>query len=166
MERGTEYGLEPVSYTHLDVYKRQEMYHYDGVPASAEKKVVVAENDIKTLYDKDVYKRQPRHRARDGSRRGPSRQGLRWSPGSLLRLSRGNASQNAFHNGSQKTLGFAPGSFSYVESRAHGISFYERTSTSTEHAHPNGNVVFLTLGNRVSLRPRDTREEPLDDKCA
>ena len=29
-----------------------EMYHYDGVPASAEKKVVVAENDIKTLYDK------------------------------------------------------------------------------------------------------------------
>ena len=25
---------------------------YDGVPASAEKKVVVAENDIKTLYDK------------------------------------------------------------------------------------------------------------------
>lgn len=28
------------------------MYHYDGVPASAEKKVVVAENDIKTLYDK------------------------------------------------------------------------------------------------------------------
>ena len=28
-----------------------EMYHYDGVPASAEKKVVVAENDIKTLYD-------------------------------------------------------------------------------------------------------------------
>ena len=27
-----------------------EMYHYDGVPASAEKKVVVAENDIKTLY--------------------------------------------------------------------------------------------------------------------
>ncbi len=29
-----------------------EMYHYDEVPASAEKKVVVAENDIKTLYDK------------------------------------------------------------------------------------------------------------------
>ena len=29
-----------------------EMYHYDGVPASAEKKVVVAEHDIKTLYDK------------------------------------------------------------------------------------------------------------------
>ena len=29
-----------------------EMYHYDGVPASAEKKVVVAGNDIKTLYDK------------------------------------------------------------------------------------------------------------------
>ena len=29
-----------------------EMYHYDGVPASAEKKVVVAESDIKTLYDK------------------------------------------------------------------------------------------------------------------
>ena len=29
-----------------------EMYRYDGVPASAEKKVVVAENDIKTLYDK------------------------------------------------------------------------------------------------------------------
>ena len=28
-----------------------EMYHYDGVPASAEKKVVVAESDIKTLYD-------------------------------------------------------------------------------------------------------------------
>ena len=28
------------------------MYHYDGVPASAEKKVVVAESDIKTLYDK------------------------------------------------------------------------------------------------------------------
>ena len=28
-----------------------EIYHYDGVPASAEKKVVVAENDIKTLYD-------------------------------------------------------------------------------------------------------------------
>ena len=28
-----------------------EMYHYDGVPASAEKKAVVAENDIKTLYD-------------------------------------------------------------------------------------------------------------------
>lgn len=28
------------------------MYHYDEVPASAEKKVVVAENDIKTLYDK------------------------------------------------------------------------------------------------------------------
>ena len=28
------------------------MYHYDGVPASAEKKVLVAENDIKTLYDK------------------------------------------------------------------------------------------------------------------
>ena len=27
-----------------------EMYHYDGVPESAEKKVVVAENDIKTLY--------------------------------------------------------------------------------------------------------------------
>ena len=27
------------------------MYHYDGVPASAEKKVVVAESDIKTLYD-------------------------------------------------------------------------------------------------------------------
>ena len=26
-----------------------EMYHYDGVPASAEKKVVVAESDIKTL---------------------------------------------------------------------------------------------------------------------
>ena len=55
--------------------------------------------------------RHPRHRARDGSRRGPSRQGLRWSPGSLLRLNRGNASQNAFHNGLQKTLGFAPGSF-------------------------------------------------------
>lgn len=61
---------------------------------------------------------------------------------------------------------FAPGSFSYVESRAHGISFYERTPTSTEHSHPNGNVVFLTLGNRVGLRPRDTREEPVDDKCA
>ena len=29
-----------------------EMYHYDGVPASAEKKVGVAESDIKTLYDK------------------------------------------------------------------------------------------------------------------
>ena len=29
------------------------------MPAAAEKKVVVAENDIKTLYDKlDVYKRQ------------------------------------------------------------------------------------------------------------
>ena len=28
-----------------------EIYHYDGVPASAEKKVVVAESDIKTLYD-------------------------------------------------------------------------------------------------------------------
>ena len=27
-----------------------EMYHYDGVPASAEKKVVVAENDITDLY--------------------------------------------------------------------------------------------------------------------
>ena len=27
------------------------MRHYDGVPASAEKKVVVAESDIKTLYD-------------------------------------------------------------------------------------------------------------------
>ena len=27
------------------------MYHYDGVPTSAEKKVVVAEKDIKTLYD-------------------------------------------------------------------------------------------------------------------
>ena len=33
-------------------YENVEMYHYDGVPASAEKKVVVAENDIKTLYDK------------------------------------------------------------------------------------------------------------------
>ena len=29
-----------------------EMYHYDRVPASAEKKVVAAENDIKALYDK------------------------------------------------------------------------------------------------------------------
>lgn len=29
-----------------------EMYHYNGAPASAEKKVVVAESDIKTLYDK------------------------------------------------------------------------------------------------------------------
>ena len=28
-----------------------EMYHYNGAPASAEKKVVVAESDIKTLYD-------------------------------------------------------------------------------------------------------------------
>jgi len=28
-----------------------EMYHYTGVPASAEKKVVVAESDIKALYD-------------------------------------------------------------------------------------------------------------------
>ena len=64
-----EDSVSAVSYTHLDVYKRQayepvkidfpfevedvesvEMYHYDGVPASAEKKVVVAENDIKTLY--------------------------------------------------------------------------------------------------------------------
>ncbi len=56
--------------------------------------------------------------------------------------------------------------FSYAESRAHGTSFYERTPTSTEHTHPNGNVVFLTPGNRVGLRPRDTREEPLDDNCA
>ena len=29
-----------------------EMYHYAGVPASAEKKVVVAETDITDLYDK------------------------------------------------------------------------------------------------------------------
>ena len=29
-----------------------EMYHYEEVPASAAKKVVVAANDIKTLYDK------------------------------------------------------------------------------------------------------------------
>lgn len=28
-----------------------EMYHYSGVPVSAEKKVVVAEKDIKNLYD-------------------------------------------------------------------------------------------------------------------
>lgn len=28
-----------------------EMYHYSGVPVSAEKKMVVAENDIKFLYD-------------------------------------------------------------------------------------------------------------------
>lgn len=29
-----------------------EMYHYTGVPVSAEKKVVVAETDIIDLYDK------------------------------------------------------------------------------------------------------------------
>ena len=29
-----------------------EMYHYTGVPVSAEKKVVVAETDITDLYDK------------------------------------------------------------------------------------------------------------------
>ena len=29
-----------------------EVYHYAGVPASAEKKVVVAESDITDLYDK------------------------------------------------------------------------------------------------------------------
>ena len=29
-----------------------EMYHYAGVPVSAEKKVVVAETDITDLYDK------------------------------------------------------------------------------------------------------------------
>ncbi len=28
-----------------------EMYHYSGAPVSAEKKIVVAEEDIKTLYD-------------------------------------------------------------------------------------------------------------------
>lgn len=28
-----------------------EMYHYSGVPVSAEKKVVVAEDDIKSLFD-------------------------------------------------------------------------------------------------------------------
>ncbi len=28
-----------------------EMYHFEGVPASAKMKVVVAESDIKTLYD-------------------------------------------------------------------------------------------------------------------
>lgn len=28
-----------------------EMYHYSGAPVSAEKKVVVAEDDIKSLYD-------------------------------------------------------------------------------------------------------------------
>lgn len=28
-----------------------EMYHYSGAPVSAEKKVVVAEKDIKNLYD-------------------------------------------------------------------------------------------------------------------
>lgn len=28
-----------------------EMYHYSGAPVSAEKKVVVAEEDIKELYD-------------------------------------------------------------------------------------------------------------------
>ena len=53
-------GIEPVMYEGKEIdfpfevedVENVEMYHYDGVPASAEKKVVVAENDIKTLYDK------------------------------------------------------------------------------------------------------------------
>ena len=35
----------------VDAVKSVEMYRYDKVPASAEKKVVVAESDIKVLYD-------------------------------------------------------------------------------------------------------------------
>ena len=35
----------------VDAVKSVEMYRYDKVPASAEKKVFVAESDIKILYD-------------------------------------------------------------------------------------------------------------------
>ena len=34
-----------------DEVENIEMYYYEGVPSSAEKKVVTAESDIKTLYD-------------------------------------------------------------------------------------------------------------------
>lgn len=35
----------------IDDIANIEMYHYSGVPVSAEKKTVVAEDDIKSLYD-------------------------------------------------------------------------------------------------------------------
>lgn len=50
-------GCTPEEAVHIDFpfavedIENIEMYHYVDVPVSAEKKVVVAEEDIKTLYD-------------------------------------------------------------------------------------------------------------------
>ena len=49
----------PVSYTHLDVYKRQRLLHRDDIHHTLEGQLIEVETVAHIVVGRDVYKRQP-----------------------------------------------------------------------------------------------------------